>query len=144
MPAVVEATSEPPPVAKPRKGWFFNPYTQIGIAVVAEAATEIFLKLGAHSSVPQIWLGFEGLRSGWVWMGIFAMVTSLFSWLYSLKYVPLNVAFNLTGMVQVLVPIASWLILGEHIGPTRICGILVVCAGVYVVARPLMKVEEKL
>jgi undecaprenyl phosphate-alpha-L-ara4N flippase subunit ArnE len=144
MPVLAEATSEPPPAAKPRKGWFFNPYTQIGVAVVMEAATEIFLKLGAHQSVSQIWLGFEGLRSGWVWLGIIAMVTSLFSWLYSLKYVPLNVAFNLTGMVQVLVPIASWLILGERIGMTRICGIVLVCIGVYIVARPLMKVEEKL
>jgi multidrug transporter EmrE-like cation transporter len=144
MPAVVEASSEPPPVAKPRPGFFFNPYTQIGLSIVLEAATEVFLKLGAHQSVPQIWMGFEGLRSGWVWLGIIAMVTSLFSWLYSLKYVPLNVAFNLAGSVQVLVPIASWLILGERIGWTRGLGILLVCAGVYTVARPLMKVEEKL
>jgi len=101
------------------------------------------LKKGARA-VTEIWLGIEGLRSGWVWLGIGAMVTSLFSWLYGLRFVPLNVAFNLAGLVQVLVPLASWLLLGETIGPTRACGILLVCAGVFTVARPLMRVEEKL
>jgi drug/metabolite transporter (DMT)-like permease len=72
------------------------------------------------------------------------MVTSLFSWLYGLRFVPLNIAFNLAGLVQVLVPLAAWLLLGERIGPTRACGILLVCTGVFIVARPLMRVEEKL
>ncbi len=57
---------------------------------------------------------------------------------------PLNVAYNLAGLIQVLVPLASWLLLGERIGLTRACGIVLVCAGVFIVARPLMQVEEKL
>jgi drug/metabolite transporter (DMT)-like permease len=43
-----------------------------------------------------------------------------------------------------MVPLACWLFLGERIGPIRACGILLVCVGVFVVARPLMRVEEKL
>ena len=128
---------------KPRKGWFFNPYTQILLSILLSTAAQLCLKKGARA-VTEIWLGIEGLRSGWVWLGIGAMVTSLFSWLYGLRFVPLNVAFNLAGLVQVLVPLASWLLLGETIGPTRACGILLVCAGVFTVARPLMRVEEKL
>ena len=100
--------------------------------------------ISADKSVSEICLGFEGLRSGWVWLGIAGMVTSLFSWLYSLRFVPLNIAFNLAGLIQVLVPVASWFFLGERIGPLRACGILLVCTGVFVVARPLMHVEEKL
>ena len=95
------------------------------------AAAQLLLKKGADKSVPEIWLGVEGLRSGWVWLGIAAMVTSLFSWLYSLRFMPLNIAYNLAGLIQVLVPLASWLLLGEKIGPTRVCGILLVCAGVF-------------
>ena len=108
------------------------------------AVAQICLKKGAGKAVTEVWLGVEGLKSGWVWVGIVAMVTSLFSWLYSLRFVPLNVAYNLAGLVQVLVPLGSWLLLGERIGPTRLCGILLVCAGVFMVARPLMSVEEKL
>lgn len=133
-----------PDKPKPRKGWFFNPYTQISLSILLSAAAQLCLKKGADSSVPEIWLGVEGLRSGWVWLGIGAMVTSLFFWLYGLKFVPLNIAFNLGGLVYVLVPLGSWLLLGEHIGPTRACGILLVCAGVFTIARPLMVMEEKL
>jgi multidrug transporter EmrE-like cation transporter len=136
-------TSETAP-CKPRPGWFFNPYTQISLSIVLSAAAQLCLKKGADRSVESVWLGIQGLRSGWTWLGIGAMVTSLFSWLYSLRFVPLNIAFNLAGLVQVLVPIESWLLLGEKIGTVRACGILLVCAGVYTVARPLMHVEEKL
>jgi len=72
------------------------------------------------------------------------MVLSLFCWLYSLRFVPLNIAYNVAGLIQVLVPLGSWLFLGEKIGLTRTCGILLVCAGVFIVARPLMQMEEKL
>ena len=143
MPAVVESNDEVTAEAKPRKGWFFNPYTQILLSIMLSTAAQLCLKKGARA-VTEIWLGIEGLRSGWVWLGIGAMVTSLFSWLYSLRFVPLNIAFNLAGLTQVLVPLASWLFLGEKIGAVRGLGILLVCAGVYIVARPLMQVEEKL
>ncbi len=129
---------------EPRKGWFFNPYVQLTLSIALSAAAQLCLKKGADKSVSEIWLGFEGLRSGWVWLGIAALVSGLFSWLYALRFVPLNVAFNLGGSVLAIVPLASWLLLGEHIGPARLCGIVLVCAGVFAIARPLMRVEEKL
>ena len=73
-----------------------------------------------------------------------AMVTGLLSWLYGLRYVPLNIAFNLSGLVQVMLPLSCWWLLGGKIGPIRWCVIALVCAGVCVIARPLMQVEEKL
>ena len=143
--AILEPKEEAQGTSKPRKGWFFHPYTQILLSIVLSAAAQLFLKKGAtKTTVPEIWLGVGALRSGWVWMGIVAMVASLFSWLYGLRFVPLNIAYNLAGLIQVLVPLGCWLLLGERIGPTRLCGILLVCAGVFIVAQPLMRVEEKL
>jgi drug/metabolite transporter (DMT)-like permease len=144
MPAVVEPIHEARAAAQPRKGWFFNPYVQLALSILLSATAQICLKKGADKAVPGILLGIEGLRSGWTWLGIVAMVSSLFSWLYGLQFVALNIAYNLAGFVQVLVPIASWFFLGEKIGPLRACGIILVCAGVWVVARPLMQVEKKL
>ena len=130
---------------KPREGWFFNPYTQLMLSIVLSAVAQLCLKKGAtRTVVPEVWLGVEGLRSGWVWLSILAMVTSLFSWLYSLRFVPLNIAYNLAGLIQVLVPVGCWLLLGERIGLERLSGILLVCVGVFIVAQPLMRVEEKL
>jgi undecaprenyl phosphate-alpha-L-ara4N flippase subunit ArnF len=129
---------------KPRTGWFFNPYVQLSMSILLSSSAQLFLKKGADNTVPSLLLGVEILRSGWGWLGIAAIVTSLFCWLYSLRFVPLNIAFNLAGLVLVLVPLEAWFFLGERIGLTRWCGIVLVCAGVYVVARPLMRVEEKL
>ena len=141
------ATPAPDAIPRPiprRRGWFFHPYTQILLSIVFSAAAQLFLKKGADAAVTEIWNGVAGLRSGWVWLGILGMVSSLFCWLYSLRYIPLNVAYNLAGLIQVLVPIGSWFFLGEKIGYSRGLGILLVCAGVYIVARPLMQIEEKL
>lgn len=144
MPAVVDPPEEAA-AAAPRKGWFFHPYTQLSLSILFSAASQFLLKKGStRATVPEVWLGIEGLRSGWVWLGIGATVASLFSWLYSLRFVPLNVAYNVAALIQAIVPLGSWLFLGERINSSRACGILLVCTGVFVIARPLMRVEEKL
>jgi drug/metabolite transporter (DMT)-like permease len=140
----VPSTSDVTRAGKPRPGWFFNPYLQITFCIVLTSAAQLFLKIGAVKSVPEIWLGVEGLLSPWTWMAIAAMVLGLFPWLYSLRFVPLNVAYNLAGLSQVLVPIACSILLGEHIGLKRALGILLVCIGTLIVARAIPEVEEKL
>lgn len=129
---------------KPRPQFFLNPYVQISVSIVLSAAAQLLMKRGADDSIDQAWLGFAGLRSTWVWLGIVAMVGSLLSWLYALRFIPLNIAFNLAGFVHVLVPIGCWLFLAERIGPLRWCGISLVVVGVLVIAGPLMKVENRL
>ena len=128
---------------KPRKGWFFNPYFQLLLSIILAAAAQLFLKI-ADRHVSGLWMGVQVLDNGWGWSGIAALVASLFSWLYSLQFVALNVAANLAGLIQVLVPLGAWLLLGERIGPTRAIGIALVCAGVFIVVRPVMRLEEKL
>ena len=150
VPPVTPPSPSPVPLAAPapeapRAGWFFNPYVQIFASIALSAVAQICLKKGADQGhIAEIWMGVEGLRSGWTWVAIAAMIGSLFFWLYGLRFVPLNVAFNLAGLIQVLVPVSSWLFLGEQIGFRRACGILLVLLGVLIVARPLMVVEEKL
>ena len=129
---------------KPRKGWFFNPYTQILLSILLATAAQLFMKKGADTSVPDLWMGIDGLSSGWVWLGIVAMVTGLFSWLYGLRFVPLNMAFNLAGLVQVLVPLAAGCCWGSGSARCGGAGSCWCCWGCYTVARPLMRVEEKL
>jgi drug/metabolite transporter (DMT)-like permease len=144
MPAVVEPTKEAREAPKPRKGWFFNPYLQIVFCMILSAAAQLFLKLSGDHISQQILFGLAGPGSLWTWAGIACLITSLFSWLYGLRFVPLNIAFNFSGLVHVLVPLSAWLFLGEHISPIRALGILLVFSGVIVVAGPLMRVEEKL
>lgn len=129
---------------KPQPHFLLNPYVQISMSILLSAAAQLLMKRGADDSIDQAWLGFAGLRSIWVWLGIFAMIGSLLSWLYALRFIPLNMAFNLAGFIHVLVPLGCWIFLAESISPVRWCGILLVVAGVLVTARPLMRVENRL
>ena len=123
----------------------FSPYSQIFLSVLLNAAAQLLLKRGVDGSVQatsSFTLGFSGLHSPWVWGGIVCMIASLVSWLYSLKYVQLIVAYNLAGLLHVIVPLLSWVCLGERIGGVRWLGIGLVFAGVLIVVRPVMKMEE--
>ena len=130
--------------AMPRQ-WFLNPYLTIVASVVLDAAAQMFLKIGASQSITTAsWLGLSGLASGWIWLGMVTMVTSLGAWIYSLRFVPLNIASNLTGSVHVLVPLSCWYFLRETISPGRWLGITMVIIGVCIIARANMRIEKKL
>jgi multidrug transporter EmrE-like cation transporter len=135
--------ADAPPVSIPPR-FFGNPYVQLTVSIFFSAAAQLLLKRGSGVDASDSALGFEGLRSGWVWLGIGAMIASLFSWLYALRFVPLSVAFTLAGAVHFLVPIGSLLWLGESIPGKRWLGILLVIAGVVISAKPATRVEEKL
>ncbi len=137
-------TQPPSEIVPARAHWFVNPYVQISISIVLSAASQLFMKRGADETVHDAVLGFTGLKSGWVWLGILAMIASLVSWLYALRSVPLNIAYNLTGAGYALVPLASWIFFRENIPPLRWGGILLVIVGVVVIAKPLMKIEDRL
>lgn len=120
--------------------------TALALSVLLAAAAQLFLKLGAETLPSDLgWQsGLAALRSGWVWLGILATVASLVAWLQALRTVPLNIAFNVAALSQVLVPLASWCIFGERIGLNRGLGIALVFLGVLIIARPLVRAEEKI
>ncbi len=134
-----------PPAARP---WFFNPYVQVVLCILAGTAAEVFLKKGADathnlpSAVPA--LGLTGMTSGWTWLSIVFTLLSFFSWMSAIRLLPLGMAFPLTNAVQVLVPLSCWLFLGEGISPKRWCGIVLVVIGLMIVAKPYAKLDERL
>jgi drug/metabolite transporter (DMT)-like permease len=128
----------------PKRAWFFNPYLQIGVSVLLNAAAQIFIKIGTGHSGDQSLFSISSLTSGAMWLGIVALVVALVSWLYALKSVPLTIAFTLAASTQVIVPLGCWMFLGEQISPLRWGGIFFVTFGILLVAQPLSKVEERL
>ncbi len=111
-------------------------------------ASQVFLKIGATETagVPSVaqWLGFAGLYSNWVWVGIVCLILSFVCWMKVLRRMPLNIAFMLSNVVHVLIPISCWLFLKEVITPTRWSGIALVTIGLMIVASPTVKLEERL
>jgi multidrug transporter EmrE-like cation transporter len=132
---------------KPAPGLFWNPYLQIFLTVVLTAAAQILLKIGADGSAANdsvwSWLGLTELASGWTWLGIAAFVASFGGWLYALRFLPLGLAFALTNGVHIFVPIGSWLFLHENISLLRGSGILVIIAGIVLLAQSVAKAEVK-
>jgi multidrug transporter EmrE-like cation transporter len=128
--------------------WLASPWLQIALNALIVTASEIFLKLGARDTAGLTrswnWTGVTGLLSAWTWLGIVFVILSLISWLYVLRHVPLSIAFPLSNVVHVLVPLASWMFLGELIGTTRWWGITLVLIGLIIVAKPVARIEEKL
>jgi drug/metabolite transporter (DMT)-like permease len=84
------------------------------------------------------------LASPYVWLAILFVILSLITWLHVLRYIPLSLAFPISQVVHVLVPLCSWLFLGESIIDLRWYGIALVSLGLAVVAKPVARLEERL
>jgi undecaprenyl phosphate-alpha-L-ara4N flippase subunit ArnF len=125
-----------------------NPWVQLTVSVLCVTASELFLKRGAVEA-PKLsahlnWTGVSGLATLNVWVGILFVIASFVSWLYVLRFLPLTVAFPVSNFAHVLVPLSSWVFLDEMISIQRWCGIGLVLIGIFIVAKPVAQMEEKL
>ena len=127
---------------------FRNPWLYLAVSISCVTIYELLLKRGAretaHVSETWSWTGLTGLASIYVWIAIVFVIISLITWLYVLRYIPLSIAFPISQAVHVLVPLGSWLILGENIVTLRWIGIALVSLGLAIVARPVAAIEEEL
>ena len=131
-----------------RPSGFFNPWFQLGLNILGVLAYELLLKAGATAtanfSQTWSWTGITGLASPLTWLAIALITVDLMIWLYVLRHIPLSIAFPLSRIVDVLVPISCWIILHESISPRRWGGIALVIIGVAIVAKPAAHLEERL
>jgi drug/metabolite transporter (DMT)-like permease len=127
---------------------FRNPWLHLAISTVCVAIYELLLKRGAvqtaNPNSSWSWTGLSGLGSIYVWIAIVFVILSLVTWLYVLRYLPLSIAFPISQAVHILVPLGSWLILGENIVTLRWIGIALVSLGLATVAKPVARLEEEL
>jgi drug/metabolite transporter (DMT)-like permease len=121
-----------------------NPYFQLLLTVVLVTLGELLLKQGAMGTLPAHadWLGLSSLPSPRVWLGAGLLALSGVTWIAVLRSLPLYLAFTLSSVVHVTIPVCSWLVLGEKIFATRWTGIALVLAGIWMIARPASCVEE--
>jgi drug/metabolite transporter (DMT)-like permease len=125
-----------------------NPWLHLVISVGCVTIYELLLKRGAAETANPgsswSWTGLSGLGSIYVWIAIGFVILSLITWLHVLRYLPLSIAFPFSQAVHVLVPVGSWLILGENITTLRWIGIALVSLGLAVVAKPVARLEDEL
>ena len=125
-----------------------NPFFHIFLCAACATTAEVFLKVGARetahlpSALP--WLGLTGLTSKWIWWSIFFTLLSLGAWMRAISILPLSVAFTLSNVVHVLIPLSCWAFLGEAINSTRWVGIALVVTGLLLIAKPFATLDERL
>ncbi len=144
----------PPTPAGPgtpaRLHWGWNPYLHLALNGLLVTASELLLKRGAMATaqIPgSAWLDSLGLTilgSWWVWAGIACYVVSFVNWLHVLRWIPLSVAFPLASVVHALIPLGAWMFLDERLSPLRWGGIVLIMAGIWLIAEPLTHAEETL
>jgi drug/metabolite transporter (DMT)-like permease len=127
---------------------FGNPWLQLVLSVACVLVSEFLLKRGAtevaNTDSAWSWTGVNGLASPLVWWAILLIIASFISWLYVLRYIPITIAFPLSRVVDILVPLGCWIFLGELISALRWCGIALVVIGLALVAKPIAQIEERL
>ena len=125
-----------------------NPWLQLALSVACVLVSEFLLKRGAtevaDTGSAWSWTGLNGLASPLVWRAIILIIASFICWLYVLRYIPLTIAFPLSRVVDILVPLSCWIFLGEFISARRWIGIGLVVIDLALVAKPIARIEERL
>jgi multidrug transporter EmrE-like cation transporter len=75
------------------------------------------------------------LENAWFIGGMLAYMLSVGAWLVVLSRWEVSAAYPLVSIGFVITAILGFTFLGEHVTPTRIAGIAVVCAGLFLITR---------
>lgn len=109
-------------------------------AVILNCAAQLLMRKGMLQvgglSVTQVFTHLMTLAGNiWLWMAVICYVVSMLTWLAVLSKVEVSFAYPFLSIGYVLAAVGSYAFLGEHLGPTRIAGILVICIGVILISR---------
>ena len=71
----------------------------------------------------------------WTWSALFAAAVTGTLYVISLRQLELSVVQPLFALVFVVVPLAAVVVLGEHLPPLRIIGLVLIFIGVIMVGQ---------
>lgn len=85
---------------------------------------------------PRALLQFLGraVRNGWFWAGVPLMALSFYSLLVLLSWDPISFVIPASALSYVVGTFGAKFVLGEQVSPARWAGVVMVCAGVGLVA----------
>lgn len=100
-------------------------------SVAVSTSAHVFLKLGAV----RVSSGLEGWLNGWLLAGAAAHGLALVLWILALSRAPLSYAYPFIAIGFVATNLVAAHLLGESVTFERWVGVMLICAGVIVVAR---------
>jgi multidrug transporter EmrE-like cation transporter len=113
--------------------------TGVGLNAMAQLLLKVATRPLAHFTD----FGIATLRSSVVslgtslpfWAGMLCYGTSVCVWVAALSKAPVSTAYPMLSLGYIVVAAVSVLWLGEVMSPAKGCGILLICAGVFLVSR---------
>ncbi|SOZ17901.1 Conserved hypothetical protein; putative inner membrane protein [Cupriavidus taiwanensis] len=110
--------------------------------VLLNAAAQLLLKAGVNAvgaiTLDRGTLLVTALRVLTQWpvlAGLTLYVVSVGVWIVGLSRVDVSIAYPMLSLGYVVNALAAWWLFGEIIGPLRVVGILLILAGVFLIAR---------
>ncbi|WP_354684349.1 EamA family transporter [Cupriavidus necator] len=110
--------------------------------VLLNAAAQLLLKAGVNAvgaiTLDRGTLLLTALRVLTQWpvlAGLTLYVVSVGVWIVGLSRVDVSIAYPMLSLGYVVNAVAAWYLFGEMIGPLRVAGILLILAGVFLIAR---------
>jgi multidrug transporter EmrE-like cation transporter len=110
--------------------------------VMLNAAAQLLLKAGSRAiaDVP------FSLANGWtlaerialnppILAGLGLYVVSVVFWILALSRVDVSIAYPMLSVGYIVTAMAGWLLFAESLSATRVAGIFIIIAGVWLVAR---------
>jgi drug/metabolite transporter (DMT)-like permease len=114
-----------------------SPWVGWGLLIVAETASQLFLKIGSGHLAGADGIGqwlLAAASSAPALAGFGCYFLSFLAWMTLLRDSDLSRAYPMTAMVYVAVPVSSVVVLGETIDLTRWLGVAIICVGVMLLA----------
>jgi len=112
------------------------------LGVLLNAGAQLLLKEGMRrvGYFEFVWanalpIGMQVAANPFVLAGLFAYVVSVGVWLLVLSRVEVSFAYPLLSVGYIVNAVAGYYLFQENLSLTRITGILIICAGVYLVTR---------
>ncbi len=116
--------------------WIFKWLPLFVTGAALESAMQIFLKKGALANKETGGLGYyyNVLRNKWVLSGIALYFGEMVIWIIILSYIPLSIAFPITGIQKVFIVLFSFFVLKERLTRVEWCGIGITAMGILVIS----------
>jgi multidrug transporter EmrE-like cation transporter len=112
------------------------------VCVAFNTIAQVLLKAGTKAvgaidlSTGHAWQTATSLVFEWhIFTGLVCYVASVAVWLLVLSRTEVSIAYPMSSLGYVATAVAAWYLFGEPMTAMRVAGIIVIIAGVYLVAR---------
>ncbi len=83
------------------------------------------------------------MTSGYIWLGIACLLTFFIAYMLVLTWADYSYVQPASAFSYAVVALLGYFLLGETVPPLRWAGILIICAGVFIVSRTHPRTTEK-